>query len=785
MVMNPDQLRQAGNWLAQLKKILQLGPSDQRDFGNKPKAERRKTKEMVETLLANLKKGGKATDGATTDDDAKMIVFNAVDLLIQDKTDKSKENKTKLDALAKFETELNKEFAAQANKTGALDNSWSVKINEAIRALRQEAMEKSIADLTDPPDQIAQHMQAMLGTDEGKQALAAKPKLAAKVLSSVDPAALKDFDFDGMFGNSKNDVLAGALVEISTKFKTTGGNIDRISQFDPALFSILASEVPPDVWNDQTATVPPRKGLGPNVCQSLWKSGGYDQICDLIDHGVDTRLSSRASTAGGKGTYMGFVQPVQHIVAGFIRDVDQLENGESTLSGAKKTEVEGAKKIIDKLRGVQKQQDQQRNQALRNPVKGKDGLKKAKAMERDMVGTATDWSKVKDSELIDEFTNNPGTIWGFENVRLPYVQAAHETEEGAQPVRMLELWESVGIVTREPKEYEKLLDNPETAVKSLVDEGLKKIKAALKDPANKAKYADIEDKQKEFLENFERDATAFLKEFVGRMPKGTYAHNKPEGQKLGGADVAGIMGTSVMGAVACKAGLWWAKAEEKPVYYCLDGINMDDVTNYKKVKNAAIDDFISNGGKPGTEDAHREVITLVEVREILKNWDDLKDTVKFVYKGTILKPEDLKTKVAQWKKDMKTANDKAGRTPAPDIKTFTAQLNKIDTTLVDQLKDEDEGNMDARDIVKKHGYLVKVANTRPHIVIKYLMAKCEILMTYGLVSRKLPPIAAHFAVVDSSDDTKLRAAIQDCHADFRPALTKSLIDHVRAEKNDI
>ena len=103
-------------------------------------------------------------------------------------------------------------------------------------------------------------------------------------------------------------------------------------------------------------------------------------------------------------------------------------------------------------------------------------------------------------------------------------------------------------------------------------------------------------------------------DFATQMPKGTFVRpvlgddGKPipkldengkdlkddRGQPvyLAVSDVAGIQSDKLMGGLACKAGLWWAKSRGKPVYYCLDGINMDDVTNYKKVKNKAIEVFL-------------------------------------------------------------------------------------------------------------------------------------------------------------------------------------------------
>jgi hypothetical protein len=54
---------------------------------------------------------------------------------------------------------------------------------------------------------------------------------------------------------------------------------------------------------------------------------------------------------------------------------------------------------------------------------------------------------------------------------------------------------------------------------------------------------------------------------------------------------------------------------------------------------------------------------MVELREILKNWDELKGTVQFVQKGKMLKGDDLEKKVAEWRKKLKESNEQAGRAP--------------------------------------------------------------------------------------------------------------------------
>jgi hypothetical protein len=71
------------------------------------------------------------------------------------------------------------------------------------------------------------------------------------------------------------------------------GKADRHAKCDPALFSLLAGQVGTKTWNDEgVPSVGRKRGLGPRVCHALWTSGGYDQICELIEkHGVDTGLA--------------------------------------------------------------------------------------------------------------------------------------------------------------------------------------------------------------------------------------------------------------------------------------------------------------------------------------------------------------------------------------------------------------------------------------------------------------------------------------------------------------
>jgi hypothetical protein len=774
MATNPEELRAKGNWIGELKRILGQGPSATRTPGAQPKSAHRSTKTAVSLLLANLRTGATGTaDVHTSEDDIRKVVFNAVDQLVADKVSESKKHKTKLDALTKFKSVLDQQFAAQLQKKNPLDKAWKDKIDSVLQALRREELERIILADEGDADSRDAYRKEMLGSNEGRAVLAAKPAFAGKVLSAVDPVWLTTNldDMDAAFGANKNKILAEALLAVSGKGAASGTKpLDRNTELDPALFKLLARKVEPKVWNDQKATGGALKGLGPRVCLALWRSGQHDEICELIDHGVDTSLATRVNESEGKGggIYSGFVQPLQHITSKYLRHVATLDANQKLPTGILTRDVKGAKKILAALE------------------------KKGTAV------TATTWSQVKNSPMLTAFDTAPGTIWGFEDIRLPYVQAAHETGKGAQPLRMMELWEAVEL-SLTPEAYERLIDDPEHEIDKLVASGVEKIEAGMKSSMfeKQQKFDDVKGRKDEYIDAFKRDAKAFLQEFAAQLPRGTYARSALDGKGVKQEDVVsqlgGIQSGKFMGGLACKAGLWWAKKENKPVYYCLDGIKLDDVIDYKKQKNAAIEDYLA--GAEGAK-GHDEVITMVELREILKNWklkDDpakgegLEGTVKFVIKGRILDDVEAEKLVADVQAKMKLAAQKYGPTPAPPRARLANELKAIDPGLMGEIDKAHSGatdaearrDRDARDVVKKFGYLRKVAKARPQLVIKYVISRCDLLVDYGLLSKQLPTAAREFAQakVGEKDGRKtvLEQEIGKCHAELRAPLKAALL----------
>lgn len=765
MVMDPAQLRETGDWLAELRVLLKADAS-KRPVGAQTKAKHRSTVKAVKLLIGSLSTEIHDVDGQSAEvkDRLKKAVFNSIDRLIEEKVEKSKRGKTRLQALEKFRDVLEAEYAEAARKAGVPTDTWKLVFHEALRALRQEALEDTYQNGNEPPQEKEALRREMLVTEEGRLAMANNQALAADVLAKVD----KDW-------------------------LNTGGT-------------------------------------GARVVQKLWQSGNYDEICKLIGRGVDTSVAARAGPATGgspkdrqNGDYSGFVQPLQHVIATRLRDIALLDASECSFAKAHAARIEAAAcPAADDHRAKRKSvtcSDSDKHEAAIAPTacpqgdaheallsnsagdftkerqEQARGAKKIFAALGSKAVSITSWEEVQGSDMVDAFKANPGTIWGFEDVRYPYVQAAHETPDGVQPLRMMELWETVELAL-ERFGYEDLLDNPDKAIAKFVAAGVKTIRE--KAAENNPKYAAIARDLDGFIKKFEKDTAAFLNELAAQMPKGAFGVGKALNEKgkarmdgtLG--EVAGMDSSKFMAGMACKAGLWWAKVEGKPVYYCLDGIRMEDVTSYKEMKNKAIEDFINDGGIQAKAAKQSEVITMAEVREILKNWDELRDTIVFVEKGKVLSKTEAEKRVngtdkkPGWKKQMEEGNQRAGRTPAPPRENFANDLKAIDPTLMGRFPQGPEGDMDARDVVKKTAYLVRVATTRPEIVLKYIMSRCSALVKYGLMPAGLVPAAAalHKAEREKAAATEIKrlgglliSEIEKCHDKFKAPLKAAMIRH--------
>src|SRR5436190_706640 len=76
--------------------------------------------------------------------------------------------------------------------------------------------------------------------------------------------------------------------------------------------------------------------------------------------------------------------------------------------------------------------------------------------------------------------SSAGTFWGFENVRMPYVQAAREDKDqggggaDAMVLRMMDMWAALAKLTNRMKDqrYDELMEKPGKVIEELVAEAL-------------------------------------------------------------------------------------------------------------------------------------------------------------------------------------------------------------------------------------------------------------------------------------------------------------------------
>ena len=292
--------------------------------------------------------------------------------------------------------------------------------------------------------------EAMLGSKKGMQGMAANPQMGGLLLSAADPKNLKDRDLGQLLGDRKTEVVSEALLAIARKNKQDKNSpeLNPDLHLDPELFKLLAGQIDKKTWNDEfDGLASTKQGLGPRVICGLWNGGHVGPIKELINLGVDTTLPFNVgdnSLDGNEGVWSGFVKPLQHVLGKYVKEVGEKKAGTLTFeSDGHKLKIENAEAVLEHLAASGKAE------------------------------VLTDWNKVKASPLVKEFRdNNPGTIWGFEEVRLPYVEAAHETATGNQPLRMWELWDAIEKEAIKPDGYDKLLTDPKAAAAEFVDKAI-------------------------------------------------------------------------------------------------------------------------------------------------------------------------------------------------------------------------------------------------------------------------------------------------------------------------
>jgi len=382
----------------------------------------------------------------------------------------------------------------------------------------------------------------------------------------------------------------------------------------------------------------PGAGLSALAINLLWQAGKYHRISALVAAGVDTTSASDVGCLNRaiqklEGVHSGFVQPLEHLIAKYVGVLGSPEQS----AALPKEKRDGLRLILGALD------------------------------KRGDTMILTDYDAVRKSDLVTACDKVPGTIWGFEHVRQPYVQAVHNTTFGQQPVRMMEIWDVVNQILFQTT-YEGLLHDPANEIPRIVDAAVAKL--------NVTKYGlpcDYAGRPTaEFEKNFRQQATTYLE----------YLATAPPTAKFLTAGRRGFDEDKYMAAFGCRAGLWWSERIGRPVYYILDGIKMADVANFKKVKTKAINTFL-DAQKP---DPYNEVVTLIEIREILKNWKDLKGVVQFVHKGRFLTQSELDDLLG-WVGAIEDTDAEADVRKAPPRQVFQKEIDRLDPALSQGLTD--------------------------------------------------------------------------------------------------
>ncbi|MET7422680.1 hypothetical protein [Dactylosporangium sp. NPDC005555] len=450
--------------------------------------------------------------------------------------------------------------------------------------------------------------------------------------------------------------------------------------FDENTMTWVLKNIDLEAWNK------PKQGLAARAYNMLWHAGRFGDMIALIDRGVSPRLPATTGSDNGRnreGVWSGYIQPLEHLLGNYVRLADPEVMDREVTNPEERRKVLGAAALLKTLAG------------------------------RGDTTIVTTWKEVKSCQAIIGFADHPGTIWGFEDVRLPYVQAAHETEKGAQPVRMMEIWDAVEKAL-DATGYPALLADPDTVIAKCIDIGLAKLKTGIAEKPREYYKRD----SPEFEQRFREQAESYLRFLAKQTPTA----------KLAVADLSGKRPDKWMGALGCKAGLWWAASKGEPVYYVLDGLNERDAIDYKAYKTKKINKRMA---EPLKFQAFGEVITLSEIREILKHWDDtddagkrLRDVVKMVERGNVLEGEKLE-KVDEWAREMRAADlatkERLKRTP-PSKAALAPKLKGLDTN--PDLMSLDERVL--KDVVLQAD-LVKMAAGAHHELLSGALRNCKAL----------------------------------------------------------
>jgi hypothetical protein len=472
----------------------------------------------------------------------------------------------------------------------------------------------------------------------------------------------------------------------------------------PDIFNWIFKTVTVEAWNDTTNELAAR---GINL---LWVSGNYDLICDLLKAGVDCTLSAKAwDGVKREGVWTGYVQPLTHVLGKYLKLVALLGTAkEKELKNL--TKVQGASKIIKVLGG------------LRNSPK-----------------ILLNYTSIQSCQMITTFAEEPGTIWGFEDVRLPYVQAARDTAHGQQPLRMLDMWEVISLVL-DPAVFVKLISHPQETIRKYVEQGAEQVRKGIKEGGEQYDGMILD----RYVPAFIQQCTSFLTFLSRRPPYAKFLDQPSETGKYPG---------KLLPSYACKTGIWWALSTNTPLYYCLDGLNMEDAIKYKAFKTKEINAYLTALDTPIkdllTLRPFQDVITLAEVREILLNWNQVGKIVRFVEMGGILSPDETEQRVKGWQDKMQEIDI------AAPLREWRGQLDLVDQAMglrEDELFWAGVKGSDLRDCVKESKILNLAATADAELLSQVLNEECPTLRAFAL----LPWVFADAfkAALDANDKTR-------------------------------
>lgn len=528
---------------------------------------------------------------------------------------------------------------------------------------------------------------------------------------------------------------------------TAAALLDKVNPLSSAtrLFDWAVSNADVSKVNDK------KKGAAALTLDSLWRKGRWTDLTKLIDAGWDTGQPKE----GGPG-YSGFTMPLAHQASGWLHLVDKRPE-----------DIDPNKTHVPDLETFNKDKQEwlKRRQGVTEVIKAIAAQQK-KTGEED--GILTSYDDVRKSDVMTAFKKNPGTFWGFENIRMPFVQCARETKtepkgqsgdkdagqsgaQAKQPVsqakeesgdamvlRMMDMWPVLGKLTTH-KKYDELMKNPQQAINTLINEGLS--------------HDDVANRSADFKKAFEKEVRSFLERLVNEKEIDDPQVTEARGIKTGSS--------KFIGAVLCKHGLEWLrekgegkdKEEREKLYYCLDGIDENDFIGYRQVKHEQIKD---KGG-------HDKVITLVELRHIVRNWSSLKDTVVFTRGGKLLADQDKM--VEDWAKRIEEDKAKAGARPlranpadVPILKT------EIDQMPAKKLEGLDQGQL--FDIARAAALIRRATSAgKSNVLVNTLKNKrCKLLFERGLLPDRDTLLAHCEALIEAgTNPTELQSAHERLH----------------------